>query len=405
VFALDIPDHPAVERRLARYLETEKASLRQALERAAPLRRFIGTSLGERGLPPELLFLPVLESRYSVRAVSRTGAVGLWQIARGTYAALGLRNDEWLDERRDFWKSTEAALRKLQENRQLFGDWSLALAAYNCGSGCIARIISASGIRDFWVLLDKGLLPPETAEYVPAFFALARICSSPQRYGLGGDWRQAPRWERIELRQSVDLSLLAEALGLSPESLREANAELKSPITPPDERGYRLKLPAGLGARVEQLLGDPSAELLRFRYHRLRTGDTLYGLSRSYGVALGLIERSNPGLDPCRLAIGALLRIPVVGDGPAPSAVAGAQAAASASRAPSVPVALAPEPGGEAAGFTDRYTIRPGDTLWSIARCHGTTPERLAAGNGRALDDVLKPGETLKVPGAGGGAQ
>lgn len=402
MFALEIPDHPAVERRLERYLETQKASLQQALERAIRLRSFIGASLGERGLPPELLFLPVLESRYSVRAVSRTGAVGLWQIARSSYGPMGLRNDEWLDERRDFWKSTEAALRKLQEDRARFGDWSLALAAYNCGSGCISRIISASGVRDFWQLRDRGLLPPETAEYVPAFYALARICSSPQRYGLSGDWRRAPQWERVELRRSVDLRLLEEALGLGPETLREANAELKRPITPPDERGYRLKVPAGLGPRVEQLLADPQARLLRYRYHRLRSGDTLYGLSRGYGVSLALLEQANPGLEPHRLAIGTLLRIPVAGEAsPAGAAVEDRGETPAAPGAAGAGGRLA-EPGAEAISFTASYTIVAGDTLWSIARRYGLTPERLAAGNGRELDGLLKPGETLKVPGSGG---
>ncbi len=403
MFALDIPDHPAVERRLERYLETQRASLQQALERAVRLRRFIGSRLEERGLPPELLFLPVLESRYSVRAVSRTGAVGLWQIARSTCGAMGLRNDEWLDERRDFWKSTEAALRKLREDRERFGDWSLALAAYNCGSGCIARIISSSGVRDFWQLRDKGLLPPETAEYVPAFFALARICSSPQRYGLSGDWRRAPQWERVELRQSVDLQLLAEALEVNPETLREANAELKTPITPPVERGYRLKVPAGLGTRVEQLLADPKTQLLRYRYHRLRSGDTLYGLARSYGVHLGLLEQANPGLEPHRLAIGTLLRIPVAGEESATLATAGAPAVAPSAQAGRG--ARPAEPGAEAIGFAASYTIVAGDTLWSIARRFAVTPERLAEANSRALDDLLKPGETLRVPGSGGGAQ
>ena len=411
MFALDIPDHPAVERRLERYLQTQKASLQQALERAVRLRRFIGTRLEEHGLPPELLFLPVLESRYSVRAVSRTGAVGLWQIARSTCGAMGLRNDEWLDERRDFWKSTEAALRKLREDRERFGDWSLALAAYNCGSGCITRIIAASGVRDFWQLRDMGLLPPETAEYVPAFFALARICSSPQRYGLSGDWRRAPQWERVELRRSVDLELLAEALEVNPETLHEANAELKTPITPPDERGYRLKVPAGLGTRVEQLLADPQIQLLRYRYHRLRSGDTMYGLARSYGVHLSLLEQANPGLEPHRLAIGTLLRVPVAGE---ESAAPGT--AATAALVPSGAPGLAPaaqagvaarpaDPGAETIEFMEGYRIVAGDTLWSIARRYGVTPERLAEANSRALDGLLKPGETLRVPGSGGGAQ
>jgi membrane-bound lytic murein transglycosylase D len=378
VFCLDLPLHPAVERRLEAYLSREKMNLEAALARMSRYRRFVDASIRERGLPPELLVLPLLESRYLSRAVSRSGAAGLWQIMRNTSGGLGLRSDEWLDERRDFWKSTQAALRKLEENHDLFGDWYLALAAYNCGSSCLSQLVNSSGVRDFWELRARGLLRPETAEFVPAFIALARIVGSPARYGLRSGWELSPVWERVRLEQSVDLRLLARALGLDPESLREANAELKYPVTPIYEQGYFLKLPSGMGQRVSELLSDPGTRLLEYRYHRLASGDTLYGLARRYGVALPLLERANAGLDPLRLAVGGIVRIPVVESGrPAADAVA----------APPSPLS-----------FRASWTVAPGDTLWAIARRHGTTPELLATANGRCLDSPLKPGDTLRVP-------
>jgi membrane-bound lytic murein transglycosylase D len=300
---------------------------------------------------------------------------------RNTSGGLGLRSDEWLDERRDFWKSTQAALRKLEENHELFGDWYLALAAYNCGTGCLSRLLSSSGTRDFWELRARGLLRPETAEFVPAFIALARIVASPARYGLPGGWELSPDWERVRLEQSVDLRLLARALGLDPESLREANAELRYPVTPVYEQGYFLKLPAGMGTQASALLADPDSRLLDYRYHRLSSGDTLYGLSRRYGLALSLLEKANAGLDPRRLAVGGIVRIPLIGSGGDPAGVAAAAGPA------------APPP-----RFSGSWTVEPGDTLWAIARRYGTTPESLAAANGRSLDDPLKPGDTLKVP-------
>ncbi len=377
--SLDIPAHPAVQLRLETYLGREKRNLEEALARMARYRRFVDERIRERGLPPELLALPLLESRYLPRAVSRSGAAGLWQIMRNTSGGLGLRSDEWLDERRDFWKSTQAALRKLEENHEQFGDWYLALAAYNCGSGRLSRLIASSGVRDFWELRARGLLRPETAEFVPAFLALARIVGSPSRFGLQSGWDISPSWERVRLGQSVDLRLLARALGLDPESLREANAELRYPVTPVHEQGYLLKLPAGLGQRVSELLSDPGSRLLELRYHRLASGDTLYGLSRRYGVALSLLEQANAGLDPRRLAVGGIVRIPVVGAGSPPAQPAGA---------------ITPGP----SDFRGAWTVAPGDTLWAIARRHGTTPELLAAANGRSLDDPLKPGDNLKVP-------
>jgi membrane-bound lytic murein transglycosylase D len=379
VFSLDLPAHPAVERRLEAYLAGQKENLEAALERMTRYRRFVDSGIRERGLPPELLALPLLESRYLPRAVSRSGAAGLWQIMRNTAGGLGLQSDEWLDERRDFWKSTQAALRKLQENYDLFGDWCLALAAYNCGTGCLSRLLRSSGVRDFWELRARGLLRPETAEFVPAFIALARIVGSPGRYGLESGWQLSPSWERVRLPRSVDLRLLARALDLDYEGLREANAELKYPVTPPYGGGWWLKVPAGLGQRVDELLADPGNRLLEFQFHRLASGDTLYGLSRRYAVALALLEQANPGLDPRRLAIGGIVRIPVLGSGTAQPQAA--------------PVPPPPPP-----PFTAAWTVEAGDTLWAIARRHGTTPELLAAANGRSLDDPLKPGDTLKVP-------
>ena len=199
----------------------------------ARYRRFVDASIRERGLPPELLVLPLLESRYSARAVSRSGASGLWQIMGNTSGALGLRSDEWLDERRDFWKATQAALRKLDDNHRQFGDWYLALAAYNCGSGCLRRLLAVSGTRDFWELRERGLLRRETAEYVPAFIALSRIVASPARYGLREGWEPRRSGRGSGGARSVDLRLLARALELEYAELREANAELKYPVTPP----------------------------------------------------------------------------------------------------------------------------------------------------------------------------
>jgi membrane-bound lytic murein transglycosylase D len=380
-FSLELPDNPAVQRRLETYLGREKRNLEAALARMARYRRFVDTCLRDRGLPPELLALPLLESRYLPRAVSRSGAAGLWQIMHNTSGGLGLRSDEWLDERRDFWKSTEAALRKLEEDRRQFGDWYLALAAYNCGSGCLSRLIASSGVRDFWELRARGLLRPETAEFVPAFIALARIVGSPSRFGLCSGWDPSPSWERVRLAQSVDLRLLARALDLDPELLREANAELRYPVTPVYPQGYLLKLPAGLGPQVNALLADPGSRLLEYRYHPLASGDTLYGLSRRYGVALALLEQANAGLDPRRLPLGAVVRIPVV------------DRAAATAAAPSPPAASRSAP-----DFRGTWRVAPGDTLWAIARRHETTPELLAAANGRSLDDLLKPGDTLKVP-------
>jgi membrane-bound lytic murein transglycosylase D len=383
LYGLQPPDSPvareAIEAWIQRILSSESEALQCALQRARPFREHICSRLAEQELPPELLYLPILESGYQVRAVSRSGAAGLWQLMTNTASPLGLRRDRWVDQRLDFWTSTEAALRKLEEGFQRFGSWELALAAYNCGMGALQRAIASSGLRDFWGLREKGLLPRETAEYVPRFYALMILCSYPQRHALPLQWQPGQSWTRLLLPHSVELALLAEAAGLDLELLSRGNAELRTPLTPPDASGYWLKVPAEALERLQAVLADENAVLLKYGYHTLRSGDTFYGLARYYGVDMELLRQANPGADPRRLRIGELLRIPVLGGAPLRSE---------------------PGPAAPQGEFDGRYTVLRGDTLWSISRSYGTTPEALAAGNGRSLDGILKPGETLKVPAA-----
>ena len=378
---LGFPDHPAVEQWRERFLAGGSRALQETLDRGWNFRRFIAARLAERGLPQELIYLPVLESHYRVWAVSRSGATGLWQIMANTAAPLGLVTDRWVDERRDFWRSTEGALRKLEENFMTFGDWDLALAAYNCGTGLLSRTILASGVRDFWALRDMGVLSPETATYVPKFHALVSIFSDPTAYGLEVRWQQAPTWRRMPLHRSVELALLAEKANLPLSLMQEANAELQTPITPPvSGRPYHLKIPAEYSERVGTLLADPQSQLLRYTFHRIRSGDTYYALAEYYELSTALLMEANPSLPPRSLRIGEQLRIPVFSGRPVKSE----------------PIVSLSED--EAAAFTALHTVVAGDTLWAISRTYGTTAEILAWVNGRSLDALLKPGETLKVP-------
>ena len=376
---LGVPEDPAVGLWRQRILAAGSGAVEQALRRGLIFRRFISKRIAQRGLPQELIYLPVLESHYRVRAVSRSGATGLWQIMANTAAPLGLVTDRWIDERRDFWKSTEGALRKLEENYGIFGDWDLALAAYNCGVGKLSRTISSSGIRDFWRLREQGLLPPETAAYVPKFYALVSICSDPAACGLGIDWQESPSFQGIFLKRSLELALLAEEAGLSPSLMEEAHGELQTPITPPAlDGGYRLKVPAEYVERVLEVLADPQKELLRFTFHRIRSGDTFYRLAEYYDLSVALLMETNAGIEPRALRIGEQLRIPVF----------------SGREIKPEPILSFPEPD----SFTAAYSVAAGDTLWGISRRFGTTVEMLAWVNSRSLDALLKPGETLKVP-------
>ena len=378
---LTVSDHPAVKHWQKRFLAGGSRAMQETLDRGLTFRRFIATQLAEQGLPQELIYLPILESHYRVRAVSRSGATGLWQIMDNTSAPLGLMTDRWVDERRDFWRSTDGALRKLKENYATFGDWDLALAAYNCGTGLLTRTIRSAGVRDFWALREMGVLPPETAAYVPKFHALVAIFSDPTAHGLEASWQQAPTWRRIPLERSVELALLAEKADLPLSLMEEAHAELQTPITPPlSRRPYHLKVPGEYAEGVKALLVDPGVQLLRYTFHRIRSGDTYYGLAEYYELSVALLMQANPEAQPRSLRIGAQLRIPVFSGRPLKAE----------------PIVSLSED--EAAAFTALHTVVAGDTLWGISRRYGTTAEILAWVNGCSLDVLLKPGETLKVP-------
>ncbi|MDR0400826.1 MAG: LysM peptidoglycan-binding domain-containing protein [Treponema sp.] len=353
------------------------AWLKESIERGAPYLGFIREEIAKRGLPAELLYLPVIESGYVPGAVSRSGAAGLWQFMRNSIAPFDMRVDGWIDERMDFWKSTQGALRKLEENYQILGDWALALAAYNAGLGGVNQAIKRGGVKDYWELSRRKILRTETVHYVPKFLAAAHILSQPRKYGLES-WRENARWTRVPAGKMVDLSILAQEAAIDPVLLREGNRELLYNASPP-ESGHLIKVPAESAARVEEVLNRQGLELMRnYYYHTISFGDTLSALALHYGVSVSLIEKTNPGIRSHALRIGSRLKIPALKE--------------------VKPYTNNAQQGGDAASFTGIYLVKKGDTLWSIALAYGTDPLNLARANNMDIGGLLREGRTLKVP-------
>jgi membrane-bound lytic murein transglycosylase D len=352
------------------------AWLQSVMNRGAPYLSFIREEIAKRGLPPELIYLPVIESAYLNTAVSRSGAVGLWQFMRNSTAPFGIRINDWLDERRDFWKATQAALSKLEENYRFFGDWALALAAYNAGLGAVRRLCDSSGIKDYWQLAEQGLLRHETAHYVPKFLAVSHILSRAGRYGLDLGWPENIRWTRLTAQRSVDLELLARTAGMDSEILRQANRELAYGITPP-LAGYQIKVPVQYEAALQNALEQEGTNLLRYYFHTIHSGDTLSALARHYGVPVDLILQSNPAVQARYLRIGERLLIPALGERPPYQGS---------------------RPAEETLTFEGRHLVKRGETLWSIALAYDVDPETLAEANGMQLNDILREGRSLKTP-------
>ncbi len=381
---IEIEQHALLKRYVSWYRTAEgTAYLNRVLERGKPFRDHIAAAIGREGMPPELLFLPVVESAFREDAVSRSGAAGLWQFMMNSIDPYPITVDSWRDERRDFWKSTDAALHKLAYNYEKLGDWLLAIAAYNCGLGRVQRTVAASGISDFWELSEKKLLPSETIHYVPRFLAAAYIASHPGRNGLDLNWEEPLLWQQIPLKGQVSLSLLAAKTQIDRELLSRGNAELFYGVTPPSE-GYLLKVPVKEADIVKRvILTHEREQLMKYTVHSIGAGDTLYALSEHFGVPVSLMLQSNPGLIPEKLRVGARIVIPVIKEvGPFPGKTtntAGIDAA-------------------ELSSFTASHTVGSGETLWAIAKRYGTSPEALAEGNGLAMTDIIYPGHILKVP-------
>ncbi len=340
------------------------------LQRAGRYRTLITDILQREGMPRDLFYLAVIESGLNPRAYSRARAVGLWQFMAQTGRMMGLKRTHWIDERRDPIKATEAAARYLKELFAEFGDWRLALAAYNAGPGRVRRTIARSGTKDYWQL-D---LPRETKNYVPLFMAAAVIAKDPQLFGFEPQAEDpAFAYEEVVLPknwQYVDLKAAAQLLGIEPKVLHDLNPELRQDITPPGSRPpYVLKVPPGKGQiLLNQYASLPVSPGVAVHQYQVQRGDTISGIAQTFGVSTRVIAAANSLRNPNLIRPRQVLYIPI-------------------SAAPRAKQERAAK-GGE------MYTVQSGDTLWELARRFSVSAADLQAWNGLETARI-KPGQEL----------
>ena len=302
-------ENPLTMRYIAYYSSPEGiAYLNKVLERGNIYMPFIKEEIEKRNLPAELLYIPVIESGFQITAKSKSGAAGLWQFMMNSISPFGIKVNEYIDERRDFVKSTKGALQKLEDNYKTLGSWELAVAAYNCGLGQITRTIQRTKTRDFWELVQKKELRQETEHYVPKLIAVTYVLSQPRRFGIN-IWHKPFEWVAIPLRRQISLDVLAEEAGIERDLLRRLNAELLHGITMQDNSRH-LIIPSAHYENISRVLEQEDLKLLRYNYHIVSKGDTLWGMSRLYGTSLDLIEQHNPGISDRYLRIGETVVIP-----------------------------------------------------------------------------------------------
>lgn len=245
--------NPEVERFLELYSKDGRSYFKSALARSTRYVGEIKRIFRQYGIPADLAYLALIESGFKNNALSRVYATGMWQFMYGTGLLYGLRIDREVDERRDFYRASHAAAQFLKNLHRDFGDWYLALAAYNAGPGYIKRKMQETGAIDFWTLARKGNLYPETRDYVPRFVAARMIAMQPDNYGFSGMFYEpALHVNRITIKSGSSLSELAQAFHVPLERLRKLNPHLLRDRVPAADNGYTINFPHGVDVNRDQ---------------------------------------------------------------------------------------------------------------------------------------------------------
>jgi membrane-bound lytic murein transglycosylase D len=270
-----------------------RGTLEHGLTLSGRYREMIERVLKEEGVPQDLIYLAQAESGFHPYAVSRAGARGIWQFMGSRARAYDLHRDLWVDERQDPEKSTRAAARHLKDLYNEFGDWYLAMAAYNSGPVTIQNAVKRTGYADFWELYRRGVLPRETRNYVPIILAETIMAKNPEQYGLQGIIPDAPmNYATVKISYPVDLRLVAECVDTTPEQLQELNPSLLRMTTP--QGHFDLHLPPGSSERYQAAIGAiPPNMRLWWRYHTVVAGDTLMSIARTFRTPMKAIAEAN----------------------------------------------------------------------------------------------------------------
>ncbi len=330
----------------------------------------------EEGIPKDLIYLAHVESGFKTSAYSRARARGIFQFISATGRRYGMRVDWWVDERADPEMSCRASATYLRDLYAEFGDWYLALAAYNAGEGRVRRSIRKAGTDDFWTLRRRHFFRRETRNYVPAIIAATIISKDPARFGYSDVVKEAPlQYETVTVPSQADLEVVARAAGVSAKTLRMLNPALRRGQTPPKYPNYQLKVPVGSSAGFDtKLAAIPRSEWIVKQLHRVKRGDTLSGVARRYGTTVRAIQSANSMGRRTMLSIGRVLEIP---RGP------GARRSYKAS-----PARVAGD---------GSYRVRRGDTLGRIARRQHVSVQKLQAWNGLGRSTRINVGQRLYV--------
>ena len=340
--------------------------LKDGLTRLGQYREMIQRVFKEQGVPQDLIYLAEAESGFKPLALSRVGARGMWQFMNSRGQGYGLHRDWWVDERQDPEKATRAAARHLKDLYNQFGDWYLAMAAYNSGPGAVQSAVKRTGYADFWELYRRNVLPRETRNYVPIIVAVTIMAKNPSQYGLDDVVPAQPlTMDTVKIDYPVDLRLVAECVDAPVSDLQALNPSLLR-MTTPKNREFELHLPEGTKDKyLEVIAAIPTDMRVWWRYHKVTPGETLASIARSYRTTAKAISSAN-NLETAAVDPDTSLIIPIA---------AGKHAMS--------------EDTGTYSRRATAYRIRKGDTVASVADQFGVPPQMVRRWN-RITGDSLR---------------
>ena len=351
-------------------------SFQKWLNRMSQYKPIILPILEEEGVPPELFYLAMIESGLNPKAYSYAHASGVWQFITSTGKMYGLKKTWWIDERRDFEKSTRAAAHLLKNLYTEFDDWYLAFAAYNCGSTRVKKTIKRQGTNDYWKLTR---LPAQTRNYVPNIMAAIFIANNPEKYGFALIKEPKMEWNIVNINKAVSLDILSECAKLDIGLLQSYNPELKQGTIPPldDGQTYSFRMPVNASPEFDSLFAEVKIEKIQeviFLDHKVKRGESLWLIARKYDVRIKDIIAINKLAQAKYIRPGQILQIPADGYDIYRK------------------IALT-----KSVGTKQVYhTVRSGDTLSEIAMAYRTSVNKIKKWNGLRSDRIY-PGQKLKI--------
>ncbi|MGA7514368.1 MAG: transglycosylase SLT domain-containing protein, partial [Candidatus Sulfotelmatobacter sp.] len=357
-----------------------RGTFERAFARSGRYHDMMVSILKQEGVPQDLIYLAQAESGFHPLAVSRVGARGIWQFMASRARGYGLQHNPWVDDRQDPEKSTRAAAHHLKDLYAQFGDWYLAMAAYNSGPGTVQAAVKRTGYADFWELYRRNVLPKETRNYVPIILAMTIVSKNLSQYGFDDVSMDEPvAYDAVTIDYPVDLRLVAECVDATPAQLQDLNPSLLR-LTTPRQGTFVLHLPRGTKDQyLTAITAVPPDMRLWWRYHKVQPGDTLASLSRAYRVPAKSIAAANH-LDSTDLAR------------------TGKDLEADAKLV--IPLAVGKHPLSDTATYArriTRYHVHKGDTVETVAENFGVSPLMVRRWNGLPRGSSLRGRKVLAL--------